>query len=100
MPTYVVLGNFTEQGVRGIKEARTRRQATREFIEKAGAKIKEGLLTMGRYDLVSLVDAPNDSVMSTGAPSSIHWARGNLRTKTLRGLTPQEADEAMAKIIS
>lgn len=97
MPTYVVLGNFTEQGIRGIKEMRTRRQATREMIEKAGGKIKEGLLTMGRYDLILLVEAPNDSTMSTILFSL--GARGNLRTETLRGLTPDEADAAMAKII-
>jgi uncharacterized protein with GYD domain len=98
MSTYVVLGNFTDQGIRNVKEARTRRQATRELIEKAGGKIKEGLLTMGRYDLVLLVEAPNDSVMSTILFSL--GSRGNLRTETLRGFTPQEVDEAMSKIVS
>jgi uncharacterized protein with GYD domain len=95
--TYVVLANFTDQGIRNIKEARTRRQDTRELIEKVGAKVRDGFLTMGRYDLVLLVEAPNDSVMSTVLYSL--GARGNLRTETLRAFTPQEADEAMAKIV-
>lgn len=96
-PTYVVLGNFTDQGIRAIKEVSKRREATRDVIEKAGAKIKDGFQTMGRYDLVLLIEAPNDSVMSTILFTI--GSRGNLRTETLRAFTPQETDEALAKIV-
>jgi|SRR5215469_6027891 len=97
IPTYVILGNFTDQGIRNIKEAPKRRQATRELIEKAGAKIKEGFQTMGHYDLVLVIEAPSDSVMTSILYSL--GSRGNLRTETLRALTREETDEALAKIL-
>jgi uncharacterized protein with GYD domain len=93
----VILANFTDQGIRTIKEAPKRRQATRELIEKAGAKIREGFQTMGRYDLVLLIEAPNDSVMSTILYSL--GSRGNIRTETLRAFTREETDDAVAKIV-
>ena len=97
MPTYVVLANYTDQGIRNIREVPKRRQATLETIEKAGAKLRDGFQTMGRYDLVLLVEAPNDSVMSTILFTM--GSRGNVRTETLRALTRQETDEALAKIV-
>jgi uncharacterized protein with GYD domain len=97
IPTYVILGNLTDQGIRNIKEVPKRRQATRELIEKAGATLKVGFQTMGRYDLVLVIEAPNDAVMATILYTL--GSRGNLRTETLRALTREETDEALAKIV-
>lgn len=96
MPTYVVLANFTEQGIRNIKESPKREDAFRELCEKFDARVKDVYRTMGRYDIVALVDAPTDSAMSTILYSL--GSRGNVRTETLRAFTRQETDQALAKM--
>ena len=97
MPTYVVLANFTDQGIRNIKESPKREEAFRAMCEKVGAQVKDAYRTMGRYDVVAIVDAPNDGVMSTIAYSL--GSRGNVRTETLRAFTRQETDQAIANIV-
>ncbi len=96
MPTYVVLGNWTDQGIRNIKESPKREDALRRLCEKLGAKVKDLYRTMGRYDFVALVDAPDDVTMSSFLLSL--GAAGNSRTETLRVLTRQEAEQAIARI--
>ena len=94
MPTYVVLAHFTDQGIRNIKESPKREEAFREMCEKLGARVKDAYRTMGRYDVVATIDAPNDGVMTTIAYSL--GSRGNIRTETLRAFTRQETDQALA----
>ena len=96
MPTYVVLANFTDQGIRNIKESPKREDAFRDLCEKLDARVKDVYRTMGRYDVVAIVEAPTD-----GAMSSILYslgARGNVRSETLRAFTRQETDQAIAKM--
>jgi uncharacterized protein with GYD domain len=97
MPTYVVLLNFTDQGIRNIKESPKREDAFREMCEKVDARVKDAYRTMGRYDVVAIVDAPNDGAMSTILYSL--GSRGNVRTETLRAFTRQETDQAIAKMV-
>ena len=58
MPTYIVLGNFTDQGIRSIRDSLKREDAFRTQCEKVGAKVADVYRTMGRYDLAAIVDAP------------------------------------------
>jgi uncharacterized protein with GYD domain len=97
MPTYVVLLNFTDQGIRNIKESPKREDAFREMCEKVDARVKDAYRTMGRYDVVAIVDAPNDSAMNTILYSL--GSRGNVRTETLRAFTRQETEQALAKMV-
>ena len=97
MPTYVTLANFTDQGIRNIKESPKREDAFRELCEKMGARVKDVYRTLGRYDIVAIVDAPHDEAMNTILYSL--GARGNVRTETLRAFTRQETDQALAKIV-
>ena len=85
MPTYIVLGNFTDQGIRNIKESPKRESAFRNLCEKAGATVKDAYRTMGRYDVAAIVDAPNDVTMNAIVYSL--GSQGNLRTETLRAFT-------------
>jgi len=97
MPTYVMLANFTDQGIRNIKESPKREVAFRELCEKVDARVKDAYRTMGRYDVVAIVEAPSDEVMSTIAYSL--GSRGNIRTETLRAFTRQETDQVLAKMV-
>jgi uncharacterized protein with GYD domain len=96
MPTYIILGHFTDQGIHGIKDSPKREEAFRKLCEKVGAKVKEAYRTMGRYDVAAIVDAPDDVTMNAVVYSL--GSIGNVRTETLRAFTRQETDAALAKM--
>ena len=60
---FILSLNFTDQGIRGIKDAPKRAQAARELAKKMGAEIKQIYLTTGDADLVAMVEAPNGDSM-------------------------------------
>jgi uncharacterized protein with GYD domain len=96
MPTYIILGNLTDQGIRNIKDSPKREDAFRKLCEKMGAKVKDAYRTMGRYDVAAIVDAPDDVAINALVYSL--GALGNVRTETLRAFTRQETDAALAKM--
>src|SRR5215510_10870621 len=96
MPTYIVLGTFTDQGIRSVRDSLKREDAFRKQCEKVGAKVKDVYRTMGRYDLTAVVDAPDDVTISSLMYST--GALGNIRTETLRAFTRQETEQAFAKM--
>jgi len=88
MPTYVSLIQFTQKGMESIKDGPKRLDAARKAYEEAGAKLKDFYLVMGEYDIVAVVDAPNDE---TAARMSLQiGSKGNVRTKTLRAFSEAE----------
>ena len=96
MPTFMILGKFTDQGVRNIKESPKRQEAFRQLCEKQNARVKEVYRTMGRYDLAAIVEAPDDVAMSSILYTLA--SLGNVRTETLRAFTPQETEAALARV--
>ena len=60
MVTYVVLAKFTDQGVRNAKESPKRADAYKEMAKTFGVTVKEILWTQGRYDVVTVVEAPDE----------------------------------------
>ncbi len=96
MPAYVILGNWTDQGIRDVKETPKRENAFHELCEKFDARVKDVYRTMGRYDVVAIVDAPSDVAMNTILYSLGTW--GTIRTETLRAFTRQETDQVLAKM--
>jgi uncharacterized protein with GYD domain len=97
MPTYIVLGNFTDQGIRGVRDSIKREDAFRRQCDKVGAKGKDVYRTMGRYDLAAVVDAPDDVTVSSLLYST--GTLGNIRTETLRAFTREETEEALSKMM-
>jgi uncharacterized protein with GYD domain len=96
MPTYIILGKFTDQGIRNIKDSPKRQEAFRKLCEKVGAQVKDAYRTMGRYDVAVIVEAPDDVTMNAILYSV--GSLGNVRTETLRAFTRQETDAALAKM--
>ncbi len=82
MPTYVVLMNWTDQGVRTANETVQRRDRADALAEKHGARIEQVYWTVGPYDLVAMLEASDDE--SATAFLLELAAQGNLRTTTLR----------------
>ena len=79
MATYITLINFTEQGVRDVKDTANRASHYKELAAKTGCTIKEIWWTQGQYDVVSVIEAPDDASATTLAMSV-----GKLGTQTLR----------------
>ncbi len=96
MPTYIVLGNWTDQGIRQIKDSPKREDALRTLWEKHGGRVKDLYRTMGRYDFVIVVEAPDDVTISAILFS--FGSGGHSRTETLRALTRKEVEQAIAKM--
>jgi len=96
MPTYIVLGSFTEQGIRSVGDSLKREDAFRKQCEKVGAQVKDVYRTMGRYDLAAVINAPDDVTMNSLLYST--GALGNIRTETLRAFTRRETEQTLAKM--
>ena len=88
MPTYIVLGQFTEQGIRNVKDTSKRADAAKELAKKFGATAREFFWTIGSRDCVLIIEAPNDEAATAFALSS--GKLGNVRTETLRAFTRSE----------
>lgn len=88
MATYIVLSNYTAQGVKNIKESPARLDAAREQLGAMGVQLKDVYLTMGEYDLVVVVEAP-DNITAAKALLAL-GSQGNVSTTTLAALTEDE----------
>ena len=94
MAKYVLLLQFTDQGIRSVKDTTKRAAAFRgEIAGKFGVKVSEVLWTLGQYDGGVLAEAPNDEAM---AACSLRVARlGNVKIQTLRAFqTPEVSDSS------
>ena len=88
MAKYILLVNWTEQGVKSVKDSPKRLDAARKLAETAGAKMGDFYMTMGGYDMVAHVDAPDDATL---AKFVLHLAGGgNVRTQTLKAFSEDE----------
>lgn len=88
MPTYIGLFKWTQQGIANVKDSPSRLDAGRQEFEKIGIKIKDTYLTMGRYDLVCIIEAPDDDTYARAMLKL--GSLGNLQTETLKAFS--EAD--------
>ncbi len=96
MSAYMLLCNYTDQGIKNIKEAPNRRAAARGLGQKFGVDIKAGYLAIGPYDLVIHVEAPNDEALATFLLSL--GSRGNVRTTTLKVFPEAEFDKIIGAV--
>jgi uncharacterized protein with GYD domain len=90
MPTYVILGNYSDQGIRNIKDTTKRAEAFRNFAKGMGVTVKEIYWTMGRYDIVTIIDAADDATATRLLLAA--GSLGNVRTETMRAFTQKEVD--------
>ena len=96
MAIYIVLVNFTDQGVRTIKDTTKRGDAIRDMAKKFGVTAKEFYWTLGSYDVIDMFDAPDDASMA--AFLAAFGAMGNARTHTLRAFSQEEMNGILAKL--
>lgn len=96
MATYIMLSNFTDQGIRTVKETTKRADAVRDTAKKFGVKVKEIYWTLGRFDVVGLFDAPDDSAVTALALAL--GSAGNVRTQVLRAFDRDEMKKVLGKL--
>jgi uncharacterized protein with GYD domain len=93
MPHYIVLGNFTEQGIRNVADVPQRWENARRLMEQAGGSMQI-FLTMGEYDFVAIAEMPSDESMMKFLLQA--GSMGNGVTKTLKAWRESE----LAKMVS
>jgi uncharacterized protein with GYD domain len=97
MATYIMLGKFTEQGIRNVKDTAKRAEAVRTMAKKVGVTVKELYWTLGKFDVATILEAPDEaSVTALGLSVG---ALGNVRTQTLRAFTAEEIGPILKKIV-
>lgn len=96
MPTYVTLMNWSDQGVRTVGDTVHRREQADELAQKHGAKIERVYWTVGPYDIVTIVEAPDDE--SVTAMLLELGSAGNLRTTTLRAYGSEEMSGIISRL--
>src|SRR5262245_59527758 len=93
MPTYVMLTNLTPEGVQTLKNNPGRVGEVNKEVEQLGVKVKEQWATLGQFDFITLIEAPDDKTM---AKVSIELgSRGTMSSQTLAAMPAEE----LAKIL-
>jgi uncharacterized protein with GYD domain len=82
MTTYIMLMNWTEQGAKNVRDSPKRLDAARKQLGDMGGSFKAFYLTMGEFDMVAVVEAPDDAVLARFA--LMLAASGNLKSRTLK----------------
>jgi len=96
MATYISLINYTDQGIRNVKDSPKRLDAARKLLKDLGGDLKEFYLTMGGHDMVIVADAPSDEVIAKF--SLAVGSLGSIRTTTLKAFPEAEYRKIIAAL--
>lgn len=92
MLNFVVLGKWTDQGIRNVQNVPERVKASRQMVEKAGGKM-QFYMTMGKYDFMLLVEIPTDEDIA--AILLCLGSMGNIRTTSMKAWTEEETTKLL-----
>jgi uncharacterized protein with GYD domain len=95
MAIAVSLLNWTDQGIRNIKDAPQRRKAFSELCQKHDVKIREQLITIGPYNMLFVLEGSEESL---GAVMITLQKRGNVRSMSMRAMTPETFTKILEKV--
>jgi uncharacterized protein with GYD domain len=96
MTTYIMLANWTDQGIRSAKDSPDRLDKARQLLKDMGGDFKLFFLTMGKFDFVAVYEAPDDAV---AARFNLQLGLlGNVRTQTLKAFPEAAYREIMRTI--
>ena len=96
MPTYIIQSQWTEQGIRNVKESANRLDLGRKKLKEMGGDINAFYLTTGPYDMLAIIEVPNDATLA----AHLLWlgSQGNLRTQTVKAFTEDEFRGIVGKL--
>ena len=96
MPTYVTLYNWTQEGIKNVKQSPERLDAAKEAVKAMGGEVIAFYVTQGQYDMVTISEAPD---CKTAAKVALAIAsQGAVRGQTLRAYTEDEYREVIAEL--
>jgi uncharacterized protein with GYD domain len=96
MPRYVLLVDWTEEGVRAVEHSVDRLEEGAKLGERFGCTIEHSWWTQGGHDMVSVINAPDEQAMVAYTLAVVKL--GNLRTTTLRAWSADEMQEIMGRL--
>ena len=96
MPNYIVLVNWTDQGIKNMKDSVKRAKSFEATMEKAGGKSLGIYYTFGKHDMVAIVESPTNEIIASALYNS--GSLGNIRTETLKAFSMAEAANIIEKI--
>ncbi len=96
MHTYIVLMKLTDQGIRAVKDAPDRIEAGIQSLDALGGKIIGFYATLGEYDYIAVVEAPNEAIIMRFLLA--FGAAGDVRTTTMKALSRAEFEEIARKL--
>ena len=96
MPTFVSLINFTDQGIKTVKDSPHRIEAAKAMLRDLGGEVKDIYITTGQYDAVVIAEVPNGEIMTKFALAL--GSMGNVRTQTVRAFTEEEFQGFLADL--
>ena len=95
MPSFVILGRFSQEGATKIKDSPERLAAARKVVKSVGGEIKEFYYTMGRYDFVAITEGPSSEAVLQALFTI--GSVGAVRTETLAAVPAEKAAEIIKK---
>jgi uncharacterized protein with GYD domain len=96
MPTFILSLNWTDQGIRGVKDAPKRSQAAKELAKKVGVEVKQIYLTSGEHDLLIIAESPSGDNVAKFALAT--GSLGNIRTSTARAWSESEFHKLISEL--
>lgn len=96
MATFITLVNWTDQGIRNVKQTLERAEAFKALAQKAGATVKAQYWTVGQYDVVTILEAQDAETVSALHLSTA--SLGNVRTQTLQAFSAEEMRRILARM--
>ncbi len=96
MPTYLMLLRYTQSGIQNVKESPSRLDVARQLARSMGGDIKTMYLTMGRYDIAAVVEAPDATTIAKIALAI--GSRGAVSTETLRAFPEDEYRKIISEL--
>jgi uncharacterized protein with GYD domain len=96
MTTYVTLFNFTEQGLKNIKDTVKRSEAAKKAAAAQGMRVKEILWVEGQYDVVVISESDDETKRTAFALSTLKL--GNVRGQTMRAFTAAEMEKILEQV--
>jgi len=96
MQTYLVMGQFTDQGIKNVRETTVRADRFRQIAKECGVKVREIMWLMGDYDVINIVEAADEESLAALLLKVGAW--GNVKTTTYRAFSKSDMEAVIAKM--
>ncbi|NVM52735.1 MAG: GYD domain-containing protein [Candidatus Helarchaeota archaeon] len=96
MPTYIILGNFTQKGLKTIKNMPKAVEQARKVAKSLGGDVKELYFTLGRYDFIAIAEGPDvETIMKAILTTA---TAGTFNTETLTAIPTDKVEEILKEL--